>query len=122
MMGSAIERRRIQSHLGSNMNANRRQFIKSGAAIATAPFIPWTRKALANLSKNDRPQIGCIGLGGMGTGDAEEHANFGDILAVFDVDRHHAEKAKDSPKSGKGKADLYGDYRKVLDRKDIDVV
>jgi predicted dehydrogenase len=104
------------------MNANRRQFIKSGVAIATAPFIPWTQKALANVSKNDRPRIGCIGLGGMGTGDAEEHAHFGDILAVCDVDRRHAEKAKDSPKIGKGKADLYGDYRKILDRKDIDIV
>jgi hypothetical protein len=104
------------------MNSNRRQFIKAGAAIATASFIPWTRKALANVSKNDRPRIGCIGLGGMGTGDAEQHAHFGDILAVCDVDRRHAEKAKDSAKIGKGKADLYGDYRKVLDREDIDVV
>jgi len=104
------------------MNSNRRQFIKAGAAIATASFIPWTRKALANVSKNDRLRIGCIGLGGMGTGDAEQHAHFGDILAVCDVDRRHAEKARDSAKIGKGKADLYGDYRKVLDRKDIDVV
>ena len=72
------------------MNSNRRRFIKAGAAIATAPFIPWTRKALANVSKNDRPRIGCIGLGGMGTGDAEQHSRFGDIVAVCDVDRRHA--------------------------------
>jgi predicted dehydrogenase len=104
------------------MNSNRRQFIKAGAAIATAPFIPWTRSAFANTSKNDRPRIGCIGTGSMGTGDAHEHSHFGDILAVCDVDRRHAESAKNDPQIGKGKADLYGDYRKVLDRNDIDVV
>ncbi len=52
------------------MNSNRRQFMKVGAAVAAAPFLPWTEKVFANASKNDRPRIGCIGLGGMGTGDA----------------------------------------------------
>src|SRR5262249_57757632 len=32
------------------------------------------------------------------------------------------EQAKNDPKVGQGKADLYGDYRKVLERNDIDVV
>ena len=49
------------------------------------------------------------------------HAKFGDILAVCDVDSDRAEK-RASDKIGKGKADAYTDYRKVLDRKDIDVV
>jgi hypothetical protein len=35
---------------------------------------------------------------------------------------NHAERARQDPKIGKGKADAYGDYRKVLERKDIDVV
>ena len=47
---------------------------------------------------------------------------YGDIVAVCDVDREHAESAKDDPKLGNGKADIYEDYRKLLDRKDIDVV
>ena len=58
----------------------------------------------------------------MGSGDAREHADFGDIVAVCDVDASHAEAAKHDAGIGKGKADAYGDYRKVLDRKDIDVV
>jgi predicted dehydrogenase len=58
----------------------------------------------------------------MGTGDAQGHANFGDILAVCDVDSRHAERAKNHDRIGKGKADAYEDYRKVLDRDDIDVV
>jgi predicted dehydrogenase len=104
------------------MNSNRRQFLKSGAAIAAAPFIPWTRKAFANESKNDRPRIGCIGTGSMGMGDAHDHNRFGDIVAVCDVDRRHAERARNDKDVGKGKADMYRDYRTVLDRNDVDVV
>jgi predicted dehydrogenase len=105
---------------------SRRAFLKqSAAAAATATIAPYffaTPKAFANQDKNDRPQIGCIGVGSMGTGDAHGHSGFGDILAVCDVDSNHADKAKNDPKIGKGKADAYEDYRKVLDRKDIDVV
>jgi len=86
------------------------------------PYIPWTTTAFANQAATDRPRIGCIGTGSMGMGDAAQHAGFGDILAVCDVDKDRAEKAKNDMKVGKGKADSYGDYRKVLERKDIDVV
>ena len=48
--------------------------------------------------------------------------NFGDIVAVCDVDQRHAARARNDAKIGKGKADQYEDYRKVLDRNDIDVV
>ena len=43
------------------------------------------------------------------------HAGFGDIVAVCDVDAGRAQKARNDPKIGKGKADAYGDYRKVLE-------
>ena len=58
----------------------------------------------------------------MGTGDAHGHNGFGDIVAVCDVDKAHLDKARNDEKIGKGKADAYEDYRKILDRKDIDVV
>ena len=107
-------------------NSTRRSFLKTTAAAsavgASIPYFPWTEKAFANQSANDRPRIGCIGVGSMGSGDATGHAKFGDILAVCDVDKVHLEKAKERPDIGKGTADAYEDYRKVLDRKDIDVV
>ncbi|QDU97063.1 Gfo/Idh/MocA family protein [Lignipirellula cremea] len=106
-------------------NASRRDFLKTSAAAAAAGsvvYFPWTQKAFANEEKNDRPQIGCIGVGSMGSGDARAHAGFGDIVAVCDVDSRRAEKAKMDPKIGNGKADAYNEYRKVLDRNDIDVV
>ena len=59
----------------------RRDFIKSGAiatgAVAATPYFNWSAKAFANQEKNDRPNIGCIGVGSMGSGDARGHANFG---------------------------------------------
>ena len=104
----------------------RRDVIKAAAvatgAVATTPYFPWSEKAFANQDKNDRPNIGCIGVGSMGSGDARGHANFGDIVAVCDVDERHALRAKNDNRIGRGTADIYGDYRKVLDRKDIDAV
>ena len=50
---------------------------------------------------------------------AQGAAALGDIVAVCDVDLKHAEQAKEA---FGGKPDIYGDYRQLLDRKDIDVV
>ncbi len=104
---------------------NRRDFLSTSSTLAAAtllPWFPWSQRGFANDLKNDRPRIGCIGLGGMGRGDASQHSQFGDILAVCDVDVRHAEQAKQDGNIGKGKADAYGDYRQVLERNDIDVV
>lgn len=100
----------------------RRRFLSASAVAAATPYFAWSTPALANESKNDRPGIGCIGMGGMGLGDARGHAKFGDILAVCDVDSRRWEKAKHDENIGGGKADGYEDYRRVLDRDDIDVV
>ena len=110
----------------SKKENTRRDFLGKTAATAAVcgfvPYFPMTKKAFANNSKNDRPSIGCIGVGSMGTGDAKGHANFGDVIAVCDVDQRHADRAKNDEKIGKGKADSYKDYRKILERDDIDVV
>ncbi|NQW46859.1 MAG: Gfo/Idh/MocA family oxidoreductase [Planctomycetes bacterium] len=115
--------------MAKHARTTRRGFIgtsAAGAAVAATsgmvPFIPWTATAFANQSANDRPRIACIGTGSMGLGDAVQHGQYGDILAVCDVDRDRADRAKYDVRIGKGKADAYGDYRKVLERPDIDVV
>ena len=104
---------------------NRRDFLKKSAAVTATTSVPYflsTSTSFANASKNDRPQIGCIGVGSMGSGDARGHAHFGDILAVCDVDSNHADRAKNHAGIGKEKADSYKDYQRVLERDDIDVV
>jgi predicted dehydrogenase len=103
----------------------RRDFLKTSSLLAAGtavPYFAWSKPAFSNQSANDRPNIGCIGVGSMGTGDARGHARFGNVIAVCDVDENHANRAKNDDKIGKGKADVYGDYRKVLDRDDIQVV
>src|SRR5438067_325771 len=98
----------------SNRSQNRRQFLQTSAAAAAALSVPYwftVRGALAadNQSKNDRPLIGCIGTGDRWKGLIGGALPHGDVVAVCDVDRKHAEAAKE--KVG-GKADIYEDYRK----------
>jgi len=108
------------------MSSSRRDFLKTSTGAAAAglltPYFLTAARAQTTPAKNDRPLIGCIGNGGMGTGDARKAAAFGDIVAVCDVDRTRAEKAAADPKIGMGKAQIFGDYRKLLDRKDIQIV
>jgi predicted dehydrogenase len=70
-------------------------------------------------AKNDRPRVAAIGVGGQGSYIANQAARFGDVVAVCDVDLRNAENSKAALG---GKAVVYQDYRKLLDRKDIDVV
>ncbi len=102
---------------------SRRDFLKvaGAASLSAAWWIP-TARTMADETKspNDRPRVGCIGNGGMGRGDASNIKRYGDIIANCDVDRNHAEKLK--TEIADGKSEIYGDYRKLLDRKDVDVV
>jgi myo-inositol 2-dehydrogenase / D-chiro-inositol 1-dehydrogenase len=99
----------------------RRHFVQTSVgalALAANPF--WTaRRARAAESKNDRPLVGSIGLGGQGTGIARRAAEFADVVAVCDVQRQHAERAKNEHFKD---AEIYDDYRKLLERNDLDAV
>src|SRR6516225_7367287 len=104
---------------------NRRDFLRIAATSpALLPFLTPFGRTMAEetKAKNSRPRLGLIGAGGQGTGDARAASRFGDFLAICDVDRHHAERAKRDQRIGRGKADIYEDYRKLLDRQDIDYV
>lgn len=106
---------------------SRRTFVRKSLAAATVagavPYFPWTQPAFANDAANDRPNIGLIGMGGLATNvDGPQHAKLANILAVCDVDSTRAGEANDNPDIGNGKADVFTDYRKILERKDIDAV
>ena len=118
------------------MTQSRREFLRATTAAAAATFVPYylsTPRTMADETKsaNDRPGVGCIGNGGMGTGDARAISGFGNILALCDVDRTQSEKLKGSLEKELAKKsktapsfnpEYYEDYRKLLDRKDIDLV
>ena len=101
---------------------SRRQFLQ--AATAGSCLIPYTwtsgaDEATKPKAKNDRLRIGSIGMRYQGSVIADKAQEFGDIVAICDVDRQIADKAK--VQFG-GKADLYEDYRELLARPDVDVV
>jgi len=109
----------------SRSHPTRRQVLRSAAALAAGgiavPYWMTGKKAQAgeSKSKNDRPLVGAIGVGGQGTGILQSAARFGDVVAVCDADLDHAERA--SALFG-GKPKVYQDYRKLLERKDVEVV
>ena len=105
--------------------SNRRRFLRSASGLAAAGALApdWLAGRAATAkefrSKNDRPHVGAIGVGGRGSGITKQASRFGEVVAVCDVDLKHAEKAK---AAYGGKPDVYQDYRKLLDRNDVDVV
>jgi predicted dehydrogenase len=102
----------------------RRQFL---TAAASAPFTVSLGQSLALASQapkaaaSETIRLGFIGTGGMGTGLLNIFKKFKDvqIAAIADVYEPHARKAADL--SGQ-KPDVYSDFRKLLDRRDIDAV
>ena len=105
--------------------AKRRDFLRIAASSALlAPLGAPAGKVLGAefRAKNERPRLALIGAGGQGSGDARGASRFGDFIAVCDVDKNHAERAREDRRIGKGKAETFGDYRKVLDLKDVDAV
>ncbi len=99
----------------------RRTFVQTSAGLLAAAGTPYwiTSRVQAQEAKNDRPLLGAIGLGGQGTHDARRASGHGDMVAVCDVQRQHAERAKQQLFN---KAEVYEDYRKLLDRKDVEAV
>jgi len=113
---------------------NRRQFLKkSTAALAAGGMVPYiftARRSDAALfqSANDRPVLGCIGTGDRWQAVGPSALQFADCAAVCDVDKNHLDKGREKVKGIQGKkgvsreVEAHEDYRKILDRKDIDVV
>ena len=109
----------------SSHQSNRRDFLKTSAAGVAATSVPYffsTQRTLADetKSKNDRPALGLIGSGGMGMGNMNACKQWVDVVAIADVDQKRRESAK--AKLGNGKADVFNDYRKVIERDDVDVI
>ena len=114
--------------------STRRDFLKRSAGLAAAgaaaPYF-WS-SAYAAESKNDRLTVASIGTSiyfdqwgipgkrdGQGAMIGRKAAALGNMVAVADVNRIHAE-AFAGPYDGKCR--IYKDYRHVLDREDVDAV
>jgi len=119
----------------NKQNTSRRDFMKTGtlaaAAGATMPYWFSTKMTLAEAaakSPNERMTVGSIGTGSRWNAVGPAAYRFADCLAVADVDANHAEAGKKKVQDIHKKAgrptevDVYEDYQKILERKDIDLV
>ncbi len=119
---------------------SRRQFLK-GTALASAggiigfpTIIPGRALGLDGaVAPSNRVVMGCIGVGGQGTGNMQAFLNQPEVqvVAVCDVDANHKARAKKivqdfyaqqgKSAGGDGCAE-YRDFREVTARQDIDAV
>ena len=112
-------------------HVSRRSFLTRCSATVVATGLPlwFVERQLAmaaepapRISPNDRPSVALVGCGGMGTGDARSSMKFGEIVAVCDVDQEHLDRAATGfTKDGKV-PEKFSDFRKLMERKDVDVI
>ena len=112
---------------------SRRSFLHRCTAAAAATGLPlwFVKRELAfaaeqtsatPTSANDRPGVALVGCGGMGGADLQAASRFCNVIAVCDVKENSAAAmAKRHAKDGNTPA-TFTDFRKVLDRKDVDII
>ena len=104
----------------THLSSSRREFLKTSAAATAGLVVPYYLAGAAGAAAPlPKKMIGCIGTGDRWKAVGPDAARFGTVVAVCDVDSKRVEAARE--RVG-GKADMYEDYRRVLDRKDIDVI
>lgn len=104
---------------------SRRNFVQAIAATGAVTMLPLgSRQALGRVSPNDRPKFATIGLRNQGWAITQWSLDAADVVALADVDSNvlgaTADKMVNEKKTKK--PDTYKDYRKVLERDDIDAV
>lgn len=105
---------------------SRRRFLQDSALLSAAFAAPLlSTNSLFGKDANSKPKVAAIGVGGsrgrynQGGAIARKAAQFGDMIAVCDVDDLHAEEFN---KEFGGKLGKYRDYRKLLEKEKPDVV
>lgn len=109
--------------MSDSTRTTRRRFLGQGvaagsAAVAAPYFIP--RHVLASADRpgaNDRIGLGGVGIGRQGSGLVRSAGRQVRVVAIADVNLPRAHEI-----AGKFKAEACQDYRKLLQRKDIDAI
>ena len=106
---------------------SRRTFLKtSGATVAGIGMASSFTEAMASCSANEKVNVGLVGCNGMGFSDLTAFLENPQVecIALCDIDEGVLNKrAADVEKiRGKKPANLYKDWRKLIENKDIDVV
>jgi predicted dehydrogenase len=111
---------------------NRREFLRKAAGVAGGaaafPYIVSSSVfgAEGKVAPSNRIVMGCIGVGGQGTGNMQGFLgkNEVQVVAVCDVDRRQRNQAKKKVDGKYGNSDCkeYLDFREVIEREDIDAL
>jgi hypothetical protein len=105
------------------MDDSRRDFLTTftgGLAAATVPYFFSTPRTLADetQAKNDRIALGLIGSGSIANLNIKTAKDWIDVVAIADADAGRA--ASFNERHAGGKADVYDDYRRILERRGRD--
>ena len=102
-------------------STTRRGFLGTGSAAGIGYFVAAGSRPAWSNSAIEQMNVASIGVGGKGGSDSENAAQFGNVVAICDVDRNTLES------KGRGEkfknAEQFTDYREMLDKygKDIDI-
>jgi len=107
-----------------DMKINRRRFITSSAlGVLGLPLLSIPSR---NAAPSDRVRVAVIGLGSQGRSHMNWFNNLPDaeIAALCDLDKKRLEETRKQLQSidPDSRADIYTDFRHVLDRKDINAI
>ena len=100
---------------------SRRSFVNdmtaAGLGMTVIPSLLHQRPG----SPNDGLNVACIGVGGKGGSDSRNAAQFGNVIAICDVDRNTLDSKGDA--DGFKDAEKFTDYRELLAKhgKNIDI-
>jgi predicted dehydrogenase len=106
----------VKSATGITAGAMAFPYVVSSSALGKA----------GNVAASDRIVMGCIGMGGMGTGDMRGFLGKKEVqvVAVCDVDKSQRDNAKKNvdEKYKNNDCKTYLDFRDVIEREDIDAL
>ena len=108
---------------------NRRTFIQmtAGAAMASAskPLVAARPQQTGPVGANERVRMAVIGTGNRGNevmGSFAEAKNANVFVAACDVFKERLDSTVQKMSAGGNKVDGYEEYKRILDRKDVDAV
>ena len=101
---------------------NRKTFLQSTGTLALGAALP--RSLRAGVGASDRVNIAAIGINGMGWSDLTAALLNPQVrcVALCDVDKNVLDKRVGELAAQNIKVDTYTDYRRILERKDVDAV
>lgn len=104
-----------------NRLRSRRRFLARSLGVGIATGTPAFLGDLCYGAKapEERRRMGSIGVGGQGYFLLKNACTMADLVAVADVDLGNAARAAELDQ---GKIEVFQDYRRLLDRADIDIV